>query len=695
MKKILSFAAMALLVSASASAYSFKSGSLCYYIVSGTNTVLVTYEKWSNPSYNNLSGPITIPQTVSNGGKTYTVVGIDRNTFKGCSITSCTLPNTVQTIGSEAFCQCSSLTSVNIPDGVTVIKEYCFSSCSSLKSIVIPNSVTKIEDIAFRDCSSLESVTMSDNVTSFGMDAFDNCNALSTIRIPASVTNIGQTAFSSSSLVMIKSEIQDPSQVQINSWAFMTVNKQTCRLVVPTGTVEAYKAAPVWKDFMNISDHENPDPTPDPTFTRYDANGVGYAFEYGGNGTSNLCDNDAATKFYGTAGNCWFVMQASKEVAVKQYTLVTADDSRENYDRALRSWKLQGSNDFENWTDIDVRKDYPMPFMNKSEVVIPVNDTKKYRYFKFVCQAGSSNNVQLSEVWINKQNHDWRAGEIVIDPTCGKEGVKTFECPDCHAYKYEFIEPTEYHNYVNGTCSVCGLEFGEMRLIYSAQDFTHYVKALHQYRNSNQTWPAAPEGWSNPNFNESNWIDLPLPTASPGHSEGPFESLHYNSVWYDEYNSYLMRFPVYLSRITSGAEFTLRYVHDDNMKVYVNGQEVINLDGWSQTPTGCTWASCSSTSSIPASAFKVGKNVVAVYMQQNWGGSYFDCELTATGVTPATALKGDVNGDGKVNVTDVTALVNMILGVIPKDEVGADVNGDGKVNVSDVTALVNIILGIQ
>jgi hypothetical protein len=56
-------------------------------------------------------------------------------------------------------------------------------------------------------------------------------------------------------------------------------------------------------------------------------------------------------------------------------------------------------------------------------------------------------------------------------------------------------------------------------------------------------------------------------------------------------------------------------------------------------------------------------------------------------------LIGDVNGDGKVNVTDVTALVNMILGVIPKDLTAGDINGDGKLNVTDVTALVNIILG--
>ena len=57
------------------------------------------------------------------------------------------------------------------------------------------------------------------------------------------------------------------------------------------------------------------------------------------------------------------------------------------------------------------------------------------------------------------------------------------------------------------------------------------------------------------------------------------------------------------------------------------------------------------------------------------------------------SLVGDVNYDSKVNVTDVTTLVNMILGAIPVDIVHADVNGDGNVNVSDVTALVNIILG--
>ena len=58
------------------------------------------------------------------------------------------------------------------------------------------------------------------------------------------------------------------------------------------------------------------------------------------------------------------------------------------------------------------------------------------------------------------------------------------------------------------------------------------------------------------------------------------------------------------------------------------------------------------------------------------------------------ALKGDVNGDGEVNVSDVTTLINMILGVLPVDQFRGDINDDTGVNVSDVTALINIILGI-
>ena len=64
-------------------------------------------------------------------------------------------------------------------------------------------------------------------------------------------------------------------------------------------------------------------------------------------------------------------------------------------------------------------------------------------------------------------------------------------------------------------------------------------------------------------------------------------------------------------------------------------------------------------------------------------------------IDPSALLQGDVNRDGRVNVSDVSALINMILGLTPMDQEAADVNGDGRVNVSDVAALINIILGIH
>lgn len=53
---------------------------------------------------------------------------------------------------------------------------------------------------------------------------------------------------------------------------------------------------------------------------------------------------------------------------------------------------------------------------------------------------------------------------------------------------------------------------------------------------------------------------------------------------------------------------------------------------------------------------------------------------------------GDVNGDGNVDVSDVTALINMILGTTPANLEVADINADGILDVTDVTALINEIL---
>ena len=58
----------------------------------------------------------------------------------------------------------------------------------------------------------------------------------------------------------------------------------------------------------------------------------------------------------------------------------------------------------------------------------------------------------------------------------------------------------------------------------------------------------------------------------------------------------------------------------------------------------------------------------------------------------AAGTLGDINADGEINVSDVTALINKILDASDYSNEVCDINGDGEINVSDVTALINMIL---
>ena len=70
-------------------------------------------------------------------------------------LTSVVIPNSVTSIGNNAFSDCTGLTSVKIPNSVTSIGNYAFLGCTGLTSIVIPNSVTTIGWNAFNACESL------------------------------------------------------------------------------------------------------------------------------------------------------------------------------------------------------------------------------------------------------------------------------------------------------------------------------------------------------------------------------------------------------------------------------------------------------------------------------------------------------------------------------------------------------------
>lgn len=97
---------------------------------------------------------MVIPEKIRIGEDVYTVTSIGRYVFDDyeSKVKTVVLPNTIKSIGEDAFTYCFEMTSINIPSGVTSIGADAFEGCESLKRIIIPSSVKSIGYLAFAGC---------------------------------------------------------------------------------------------------------------------------------------------------------------------------------------------------------------------------------------------------------------------------------------------------------------------------------------------------------------------------------------------------------------------------------------------------------------------------------------------------------------------------------------------------------------
>ena len=194
---------------------------------------------------------------------------IGNRAFSSCSsLTSLTLPSSLQSIGDSAFEDCSSLSSLTFSSTLQSIGYWAFRGCTSLRSVIcnkfykvigqmllssdgtkviaywgensevtIPEGVQSIGDSAFRDCSSLTSLTLPSSLQSIGYSAFYGCKSLRPLTLPSSLQSIGNSAFYGCKSLR---PLTLPSSLQsIGYWAF---RDSLTTLYIPAGTEAHFKS---------------------------------------------------------------------------------------------------------------------------------------------------------------------------------------------------------------------------------------------------------------------------------------------------------------------------------------------------------------------------------------------------------------------------------------------------------------------
>ena len=197
-------------------------------------------------SYKNLA-EVTIPAIVNIDTKTYQVTVIGNSAFRNCSLTSVSLPETIEVIDDNAF-ERSGLSEITFPKSLKKIGKEAFYCCSHIKTLIIPDGVETIGNMAFANMNNLEKLELPKTLKYIGFLVIrDNENltsVVSHITDPYNVGNVDKETF-------VYGEYWDSGFKFIPSPA---------TLYVPAGTKAKYEALSGWTMFADIVEIQGIDP---------------------------------------------------------------------------------------------------------------------------------------------------------------------------------------------------------------------------------------------------------------------------------------------------------------------------------------------------------------------------------------------------------------------------------------------------
>ena len=625
--------------------------------------------------YNEKSGSyqVTIRGEVTKN-KTITVIGapVEGESYRGQAIDP----------EGDYYGTLSMPSTVNLVDTIytiTSIGEFAFVGCENLLGIEIPSTITEIGDFAFQGCVNISTIEIPDSVQTVGAGCFSG-SGLYNVKLGTGLTEIGAGAFMNCSVNEMYSYATTPPTLKttyegetIHPFTWDTSLPILPMLYVPFGSYTAYSG---WSDYFSTIEEL--------LLTVKTVEGVEMKFK-------TLDPVNHTVQVYGCHNKDW------EYTAIDEYTTGPVTIPAEVTSNGV-TYSVKAISDFAFY---DCR--------SVTSFVIPEGIETIGRYAFYQCDGSKSlvipNSVKtIGECaflyWYNVETITLGSGLTSIEDE-GFAGCNSLSTVYCNATN----PPTIYASWAfSGYSSDAVLYVPDESVeAYQASAWSNYFTILGLSQKPvifTVNVDGIPMTFKVTNAVEGNYTvqtygflgGNSLVPAIPSATEGTVtipETVVYEGVTYT---------------VTAIGEFSFtesllasvsipRTVSNIGNYAFANCPNLNSVAANRETPAALAqdvFMNIGSTAILHVPA-----GTKTAYDASSWA-SYFGDGERIVEMGGSELEPGDVSGDGAINVTDVTALVSIILGnassFTPAQLKAADLNNDGVVNVSDVTALVSIIL---
>jgi len=161
------------------------------------------------------------------------------------------------TDGYGPFTWASALKELTYGPQVSWLNKYeCWVADNLQRVTFLTDKVKELPEDAFSSCSNLSSIQLPAKLERIKQNGIFGSQKLKTITLPATLRYLGPQGLDNPALETIYANPTTPPATE-DGWMYFDLNVlSNCKLIVPERTLEAYKNAPVWKEFLRIEEDE-------------------------------------------------------------------------------------------------------------------------------------------------------------------------------------------------------------------------------------------------------------------------------------------------------------------------------------------------------------------------------------------------------------------------------------------------------